>query len=173
MLFSDRLAIVLAQSKRHTQKTGIGMLDLDNFKEVNDTFGHDVGDIVLKATASRLSGALRESDTVARFGGDEFLLIIPGIETAEVMIGVVHKIIESFRMPFLLDTHQFVVTTSIGIAVSPDDGMDEVSLINNADIAMYQAKQAGVDDISSMEKLGIRKSKPINYRQKSIICMIA
>lgn len=142
-LFSDRLGIVLAQAKRNKKKVGIVMLDLDNFKDVNDTLGHDVGDILLKAVAERLSGTLRKSDTVARFGGDEFVLIFPDMEVIEEAIQVVQKIIDRFNKPFLIDTHQLVVTTSIGIAVYPNDGMDEEILMKNADIAMYQAKQAG------------------------------
>jgi len=142
-LFSDRLGIVLAQAKRNKKKVGIVMLDLDNFKDVNDTLGHDVGDTLLKAVAERLSGTLRKSDTVARFGGDEFVLIFPDMEIIEEAIQVVQKIIDRFHKPFLIDTHQLVVTTSIGIAVYPNDGMDEEILMKNADIAMYQAKQAG------------------------------
>ena len=142
-LFSDRLGIVLAQAKRNKKKVGIVMLDLDNFKDVNDTLGHDVGDTFLKAVAERLSVTLRKSDTVARFGGDEFVLIFPDMEVIEEAIQVVQKIIDRFHKPFLIDTHQLVVTTSIGIAVYPNDGMDEEILMKNADFAMYQAKQAG------------------------------
>jgi len=142
-LFSDRLGIVLAQARRNKKKVGIVMLDLDNFKDVNDTLGHDVGDTLLKAVAERLSGTLRKSDTVARFGGDEFVLIFPDMEVIEEAIQVVQKIIDRFHKPFLIDTHQLVVTTSIGIAAYPNDGMDEEILMKNADIAMYQAKQAG------------------------------
>ncbi len=142
-LFSDRLGIVLAQAKRNKKEVGIVMLDLDNFKDVNDTLGHDVGDTLLKAVAERLSVTLRKSDTVARFGGDEFVLIFPDMEIIEEAIQVVQKIIDRFNKPFLIDTHQLVVTTSIGIAVYPKDGMDEEILMKNADIAMYQAKQAG------------------------------
>jgi len=142
-LFSDRLGIVLAQAKRNKKKVGIVMLDLDNFKDVNDTLGHDVGDILLKTVAEWLSGTLRKSDTVARFGGDEFVLVFPDMKVIEEAIQVVQKIIDRFNKPFLIDTHQLVVTTSIGIAVYPNDGMDEEILMKNADIAMYQAKQAG------------------------------
>ena len=142
-LFSDRLDIALAQAQRNQKKVGIAMLDLDNFKDVNDTLGHDVGDLLLKATAERLSAALRKGDTVARFGGDEFVLILPDLKVIEDAIQVAQKIVDSFRKPFLIDTHQLVVTTSIGIAVYPNDGTDEGILLKNADIAMYQAKQAG------------------------------
>ena len=142
-LFSDRLGIALAQAQRNQKKVGVAMLDLDNFKDVNDTLGHDVGDLLLKAATERLSAALRKGDTVARFGGDEFVLILPDLKAIEDAIQVAQKIVDSFCKPFLIDTHQLVVTTSIGIAVYPDDGTDEGTLLKNADIAMYQAKQAG------------------------------
>ena len=144
-LFSDRLGIALAQGRRNQKELGIAMLDLDHFKGVNDTLGHDMGDLLLQATAERLSAALRKGDTVARFGGDEFLLILPDLEVIEDAIQVAQKIVDSFRKPFLIDTHQLIVTTSIGIAVYPYDGIDEGTLLKNADIAMYQAKQAGGD----------------------------
>jgi diguanylate cyclase (GGDEF)-like protein/PAS domain S-box-containing protein len=142
-LFSDRLGIVLAHAQRNHKNAGIAMLDLDNFKEVNDTLGHDVGDILLKATAEQLSAALRKGDTVARFGGDEFVLIFPDLEVMENAIPVLQKIVDRFRNPFLIGTHQLVVTMSIGIAFYPNDGADESILLKHADIAMFQAKQAG------------------------------
>ena len=142
-LFSDRLGIALAQAERNQKKVGVAMLDLDKFKDVNDTLGHDVGDLLLKAATERLSAALRKGDTIARFGGDEFVLILPDLKTIENAIQVVQKIVDSFCKPFLIDTRQLIVTTSIGIAVYPNDGTDEAMLLKNADIAMYQAKQAG------------------------------
>lgn len=119
------------------------MLDLDHFKDVNDTLGHDIGDLILNGTAERLNAALRKGDTVARFGGDEFVLILPDLETIEDAIQVAQKIVDSFSKPFLIDTHKLMVTTSIGIVVYPNDGTDDGILLRNADIAMYQAKQAG------------------------------
>lgn len=142
-LFSDRLNIALVQAQRNQNKVGIAMLDLDNFKDVNDSLGHDIGDLFLKAMAERLSAELREGDTVARFGGDEFMLILPDLKATEDAIQVAQKIVDCFCKPFLVDAHQLVVTTSIGIAVYPQDGTDEGILLKNADIAMYQAKQAG------------------------------
>jgi diguanylate cyclase (GGDEF)-like protein len=142
-LFSDRLNIALTQAERNQKKVGIAMLDLDHFKDVNDTLGHDKGDLLLKATAERLNTTVRKSDTVARLGGDEFILILPDLETIEDAIQVAQKIMDNFCKPFLIDTHQLFVTTSIGIVVYPSDGTDDGILLRNADIAMYQAKQEG------------------------------
>ena len=142
-LFSDRLGIALAHARRNQNKVAVAMIDLDNFKEINDTLGHIVGDLFLKATAERLDEEMRKADTVARFGGDEFLLILPDLMVIEDAIPVAQKIVDSFCKPILVDTYQFVVTMSIGIAVYPHDGTDEVILLKNADIAMYLAKQAG------------------------------
>jgi diguanylate cyclase (GGDEF)-like protein/PAS domain S-box-containing protein len=142
-LFSDRLYIALAQARRNQEIVGVAMLDLDKFKDVNDTLGHDAGDLLLKAATERLNAALRKGDTVARFGGDEFVLILPDLKVIEDAVRVAQKIVDSFYKPFLIDTHELVVTTSIGIAVYPKDGTDEGMLLKNADIAMYQAKQAG------------------------------
>jgi len=151
-LFSDRLGIALTQAQRNKKEIGIVMLDLDKFKDVNDTLGHDMGDLLLKVAAERLSAALRKGDTVARFGGDEFVLILPDLKAAEDAIQVAQKIVDSFRKPFLIDTHQLVVTTSIGISIYPDDGTNGDALLKNADIAMYQAKQAGRDRYQLCEK---------------------
>ncbi len=142
-LFSDRLNIALAHSKRNNKKAGLMILDLDNFKNVNDTLGHDAGDIILKTTAERLSEILRKGDTVARFGGDEFALILSGLETIEDAVQIAQKIIDRFCEPVIYNTHQLIVTTSIGIAEYPDNGTEEVILMKNADIAMYKAKQTG------------------------------
>jgi diguanylate cyclase (GGDEF)-like protein/PAS domain S-box-containing protein len=144
-LFSDRLGIALAQARRNQKRVAIAMLDLDHFKVVNDTLGHEVGDLLLQATAERLRLALRKSDTVARIGGDEFALILPELQGIKEAIQVAQKIVDSFRKPFLIDIYQLTVTTSIGVAVYPTDGTDEGLLLKNADQAMYQAKQTGRD----------------------------
>ena len=128
------------------------MLDLDNFKEVNDTLGHDVGDLLLQATAERLRLALRKSDTVARIGGDEFALILPELQGIEEAIPVAQKIVDRFREPFRIDIHHLTVTTSIGVAVYPTDGTDEGILLKNADQAMDQAKQTGRDQYHFYKK---------------------
>ena len=151
-LFFDRLGIALAHARRKQQRVAAAMLDVDNFKDVNDTLGHDVADLVLKAVAERLSAVLRESDTVARFGGDEFVLVIPDLKEVDDVIPVVRKIVESFREPFLIGAQQLFVTTSIGIAVYPEDGLQENNLLKNADSAMYQAKQKGRNRYQSHNK---------------------
>jgi diguanylate cyclase (GGDEF)-like protein/PAS domain S-box-containing protein len=142
-LFSDRLNIALARAHRNQNKVVVAMIDVDHFKTINDNFGHDVGDLFLKATAERLDAAMRKGDTVARFGGDEFLLILPDLEVIADAIQFAQKIVDSFCEPLRIDTHQLVVTISIGIAVYPNDGTDEGMLLKNADIAMYQAKRQG------------------------------
>lgn len=144
-LFSDRVDIALAQTGGNQNNVAVIMLDLDNFKDINDTLGHDTGDLLLKAVTERLNAAMRKSDTVARFGGDEFVLLLPELKGIEDATPVAQRIVESFRDPFLINTHQLIVTASIGIAVYPYDGSDEVALLKNADVAMYQAKQAGRD----------------------------
>lgn len=151
-LFTDRLDIALAQAERDQRKTAVIMLDLDNLKEVNDALGHDAGDLLLKTAAERLSAAVRKSDTIARFGGDEFVLLLSELKDKEDASRVAQKIVESFRKSFPIDMHQIFVTASLGIAFYPDDGSDEASLVKNADIAMYQAKQAGRDRYQVFKK---------------------
>jgi diguanylate cyclase (GGDEF)-like protein len=143
-LFFDRLGIALAQAQRNQRGVAIAMLDLDNFKDVNDHLGHDVGDLVLREAAERLSDTMRRGDTVARFGGDEFILILPELKGTDA-VQVAEKLVDAFHKPFLIDDHELIITTSVGIAIYPGDGMDADALIKNADIAMYQAKQTGRD----------------------------
>ena len=150
-LFFDRLGIALAQARRNQMGVAIAMLDLDNFKDVNDHLGHDVGDLVLKEAAERLLDTMRRGDTVARFGGDEFILILPELKGADA-VQVAEKLVDAFRKPFLIDDHELISTTSVGIAIYPGDGMDADALIKNADIAMYQAKQTGRDQYHLYKK---------------------
>lgn len=144
-LFNDRLHLALARARRNHQKLAIMLLDLDNFKDVNDTLGHPVGDTLLEQVGDRLQGLLRASDTVARMGGDEFLLLLPGLAQAQDAEKLADKILRAIRKPLVLDGHPLHVTTSVGIAVFPDDGEDGDTLVKNADIAMYRAKAAGRD----------------------------
>jgi len=142
-LLSDHLTLALARAQRNRQKFPIMLLDLDNFKDVNDRLGHSGGDKLLQVVGDRLNGILRKTDTVARMGGDEFLLLLPEITKTEDINVVAQKILAVFRRPFLLGDHEVNTTTSIGIAIYPSDGKDTDSLIKNADIAMYYAKEKG------------------------------
>lgn len=142
-LFFDRLNMALAQAQRDFQKLAIIMLDLDEFKKVNDTHGHNIGDQLLKGVANRLVNMFRKGDTIARWGGDEFILLLPEIRQADVAKNVAERILHSFNKPFELEGPHIAITASIGVALFPDDGADADTIIKNADIAMYQAKDAG------------------------------
>jgi len=143
MLFNDRLTVALAHAQRNRQKLAVVLLDLDHFKDVNDTLGHSVGDKLLQAVGERLTSLLRKSDTIARMGGDEFMLILPEIARVEDTARVAQKVLESFREPFVFDGHEARITTSIGIAIYPNDGEDADTLMRDADVAMYRAKAQG------------------------------
>jgi diguanylate cyclase (GGDEF)-like protein len=119
------------------------MLDLDNFKDTNDTLGHHVGDQLLQGIGSRMTELLRKGDTIARMGGDEFLLLLPEIQNLNDTTTIAQKIIELFEIPFIIDNHSIHITTSIGIAIYPNDSEDVDTLIKHADIAMYRAKASG------------------------------
>jgi len=146
LLLSDRLAVGLAQAQRNNTNLAVMMLDLDRFKTVNDTFGHIVGDELLRIAGERLIALVRKSDTVARMGGDEFVVLLPLIVKTEDAVRVAQKILEVFRKPFVLSDYQVRITTSIGIAVYPEDGEDIEALFRNADTAMYWAKEQGRDN---------------------------
>jgi diguanylate cyclase (GGDEF)-like protein/PAS domain S-box-containing protein len=146
MLFNDRLTLALAHAHRNQQKLTVMLLDLDHFKDVNDTLGHSMGDKLLQAVGKRLTSLLRKSDTVARMGGDEFMLILPEIARVEDTARVAQKVLEAFRRPFVFDGHELHITTSVGIAIYPDDGEDADTLVKNVDIAMYRAKAQGRDN---------------------------
>lgn len=146
MLFSDRLRAALPRARRNKDKLAVMLLDLDHFKNVNDRLGHPVGDELLQAVAERLTALLRESDTICRMGGDEFLVLLEGIAGMEDVGKVADAILEAVRGPFVLKRHKLHVTTSLGIAIYPDDGEDGDTLIKNADIAMYLAKEKGRDN---------------------------
>ena len=142
-LFFDRLQQSITAAKRGKAYLALMFLDLDNFKPVNDTLGHDVGDLLLKEVAKRLLKCVRESDTIARMGGDEFVVLLPAIEAEQDAILVAEKILSALGQPFDLAGHGIQTSSSIGIAVYPEHGGNENLLIKNADIAMYCAKRSG------------------------------
>jgi len=145
-LFNDRLSLALTQADRNKKKLAVMLLDLDYFKDVNDTMGHSMGDQLLRVVGNRLTELLRKGDTVARVGGDEFLLLLSEIARIKDANIIAQKILETFRKPFVLDDHEIMITTSIGIAIYPDDGADAHTLMKHADVAMYRAKDKGRDN---------------------------
>ncbi len=142
-LFSKLLSQSISEASRYDRQLAVLFLDLDRFKQVNDTLGHDAGDQLLKEVALRLEACLRGSDTVARLGGDEFVILLPELSQDNDVATTAQKILTSIARPFNLQGQEFRVTASVGISVFPQDGLDEQTLTKNADIAMYQAKQRG------------------------------
>ncbi len=142
-LFHDRLTHAIQQAHRSKNIVALMFLDLDRFKHINDSMGHHVGDLLLKAVASRLKNSVREGDTVARLGGDEFTIIIEGSSKNKVATIISEKLIRAFQTPFLLDDKVLTISPSIGISIYPEDAEDSGSLIKYADTAMYHAKSLG------------------------------
>ena len=165
--FSQLLSHGIAEAKRYERRLALLFLDLDRFKIINDTLGHDAGDELLKEVARRLTEALRETDTVARLGGDEFVVLLPEMNDEKQLSEVARKILSAVGKPFHLAGQDLRVTVSIGISVFPLDGEDEQTLLKNADIAMYHAKEGGKnnfcfysDELSadSLERLALESS---------------
>jgi len=146
LLFKDRVTVAISHAQRHESRVAVLFLDLDRFKVINDSLGHNIGDQLLQAVAARVQSCVRDSDTVARLGGDEFTLLLPELAHAEDAALVAQKILEAVRYPFHIEGREFYITTSIGISVFPDDGIDAETLIKSADTAMYQAKEQGRDN---------------------------
>ncbi|MCL1468863.1 putative bifunctional diguanylate cyclase/phosphodiesterase [Argonema galeatum] len=143
ILFNERLLISLANARGSREKLAVMFLDLDRFKKINDTLGHEVGDRLLKAVALRLTDCIRDTDILARWGGDEFTLLLPNISGAECSAEIAQIILDALKPPFFLSNNYFHITSSIGIALYPDDGEDAETLIKNADAALYSAKAKG------------------------------
>jgi diguanylate cyclase (GGDEF)-like protein/PAS domain S-box-containing protein len=146
LLFKDRLSVALSHAHREESRLAVLFLDLDRFKVINDSLGHNIGDQLLQAVAARIDACVRDSDTVARLGGDEFTILLPRLNRSEDAAPVAAKIIDAVRYPFHIEGREFFITTSIGISVYPEDGADAETLIKNADTAMYQAKELGRDN---------------------------
>jgi diguanylate cyclase (GGDEF)-like protein len=142
-LFSDRLRVALTHAQRHHHKVAVLFLDVDRFRQINDSLGHSVGDRMLKTVASRIKASVREEDTVARFGGDEFTILIHIVGKIEDAGKIAQKILDSLKVPMMVDDRELVVTSSIGISLYPIDGTDGETLIRNADTAMNRAKDVG------------------------------
>ena len=141
-LFRNRVEHALALSRRTQERLAVLMIDLDNFKNVNDSLGHDVGDRLLQTAAQRLVKCTRAADTVARLGGDEFAVLLEGVSTIDQAEQIAASVTEAFRLPLSIDGNEMLVTTSVGVALS-EPGNDTEHVLRNADIAMYNAKAAG------------------------------
>lgn len=144
-LFKDRLSLAIEQAQRSNNQLAVMFIDLDRFKIINDSLGHSVGDRLLQAVAERLQSCIRKGDTLSRFGGDEFTLLLPDVKDANAATQIAEKILTSLKQPFDLKDHQVYVGASIGIALNTEFGDSMDSLIKNADIAMYRVKKTGKD----------------------------
>lgn len=147
VLLNDRLKQSLSAAKRNHGRVALMFIDLDRFKSINDTLGHDVGDELLKQAAVRMSACVRESDTVARIGGDEFIVLLDMLDDESHALAVAEKIRAAMVLPFSAAGHQLHISSSIGVAIYPQHGRSGIELAKHADIAMYQAKEGGRDNV--------------------------
>jgi len=144
-LLDERFAIGLAQGRREGSLLAMMMIDIDRFKNINDTLGHGIGDALLKLVGSALKSCIRECDTLARWGGDEFVVLLPGLQDSSVAVAVADRCLAALKAPFLVAGHSLHITASIGISLSPDSSAGAEMLLQSADIAMYKAKARGGD----------------------------
>ncbi len=166
-LCMNRLQKALPQARRDERLMALLFIDLDRFKEVNDQYGHAVGDKLLNAVGLRLASCIRQNDTLARFGGDEFIMLISGLKVAEDLRSVAEKILVIMAEPFCIDQNRFDVSTSIGIALYPQDGEDTDLLLKRADMAMYVAKDMGRNGYCFFNPKMERNSRP-GYARKLV-----
>lgn len=153
LLLGERFEWALAQARRHPgHHLAVCYLDLDAFKPINDTHGHDVGDLLLVAIGNRLSRSVRAIDTVARLGGDEFVLLLTGLSGVDQCVALIQRVLHAVTQPIAINGLDFSVTASVGIALAPEDGTDADTLLRHADQAMYQAKQAGKNGIHLFDR---------------------
>lgn len=144
-LFKDRLSVAITQAQRNETQLAVMFIDLDRFKIINDSLGHTMGDRLLQAVSQRLQTSIRKGDTLSRFGGDEFTLLLPDVKSAEAATQIAEKILVDIKKPFHLSSHELHVGASIGITLFPESGDNMDALIKNADIAMYRVKKTGKD----------------------------
>jgi two-component system cell cycle response regulator len=142
-LLAEKMSIALAHARRNKSAMAVVFLDLDGFKQINDTLGHGAGDVLLKMVAGRLVATVREEDTVARLGGDEFIIALWDVRGADRAATVALKVIEAVSQPYDIQGHTVSITTSAGVGIYPVDGEDADTLMKSADLALYEAKRAG------------------------------
>ncbi len=143
MLMLDRLENAIATARRHETRIAVLFIDLDNFKRINDTLGHEIGDEALKLAARRLQSAVRDSDTVSRHGGEEFLVLLPDISQAADAASIAQKLLAALAAPARAGVHRLHLSASVGITIYPEDAEDAQTLISRADAAMYRSKRRG------------------------------
>lgn len=176
LLLKDRIELEISHSKHTNQNLAIMYLDLDRFKLINDTLGHDIGDKLLKEIAVRLKSCVNETDTVARIGGDEFVILLPAIAHEENIGNIATKILETIRETIIIDSHELYISVSIGVTIYPDDGKDVETLLTNADVAMYRAKEKGKNNFQlytpalnekALERLAMENSlrRALEYKE--------
>lgn len=159
--FRERVSNAITRARRNRHLMAVLFIDLDRFKEINDTLGHHIGDRLLQVAANRLQRCLREGDGVARLGGDEFVVDLPVLDSKEEAMTIAQKILEVLRAPFMIDEYALHVSASIGVSLCPDDGDDVEVLMHAADTAMYCAKRDGRDNYKfSNNALSTSQSKP-------------
>ena len=168
-LIVDRLSEAIKKAERTKTKVAVLFVDMDRFKNINDSLGHDVGDILLIEVANRLVGALRSSDSIGRLGGDEFLIVIEGHSSLNAIVKAVERIDQAISHPYFLESHEIRTSGSIGISIYPDNGADTSKLMRCADLAMYEAKSSGnnwhfyAKDMSDRVEARLRIEAALNY----------
>ena len=154
-LFKDRFKLAAESARRNNKKMMIVMLDFDKFKVINDKYGHDIGDKLLKNFAGRLKKIVRKTDTIARFGGDEFVMVLGDFSNTEDMEKFARKVLDVFKEPFKIDKLKLTINGSMGISVFPNDSLNQSDLVKFADSVMYEAKKSGGNNYKFYS--GIRK----------------
>ena len=142
-LLADRMKIAIGNAARYSKRLALLFVDLDRFKLVNDSLGHEIGDKLLKVAAERMQSTIRHIDTISRLGGDEFIVLLSQIVAAEDAARVAEKLIAAVSQPYRIEEHELLLTASVGISIYPDSGTEANSLLRNADASMYSAKEAG------------------------------
>lgn len=153
-ILKDRMNIAIAHAKRNAYKFAVMFIDLDGFKQVNDTYSHSAGDVILQAVAVRLKDCLREADTLARVGGDEFILLLPIIHELDEVRAIVEKLLNKISEPFLINGRRIPLTASVGITLYPDNGEKFDELVTGADRAMYHIKHRAKNGYAFLSELG-------------------